>query len=93
MAVIAAVDSGLIPKGGGHAMAAGVTIRPGQLGAFRAHLYEVLETTAAIARTETALEIDAALTARGANVDLRLPDDGDGHRGRRGLGLELHGQP
>ena len=68
-AVIAAVDSGLVPKGGGHAMAAGVSIRPGQLGAFRAHLYTVLETSAAVARTETALEIDAALTARGANVD------------------------
>jgi single-stranded-DNA-specific exonuclease len=67
-AVIAAVDSGLIPKGGGHAMAAGVTIRPGQLGAFRAHLYEVLGKSAAVARAETALEIDAALTARGANV-------------------------
>jgi single-stranded-DNA-specific exonuclease len=67
-AVIAAVDSGLIPKGGGHAMAAGVTIRPGQLAAFRAHLYDILANPAAIARADTALEIDAALTARGANV-------------------------
>src|SRR5690606_24718338 len=41
-AVIAAVDAGLIAKGGGHAMAAGVTLKPGQLGPFRAHLAETL---------------------------------------------------
>lgn len=67
-AVIAAVDSGLIPKGGGHAMAAGVTLRPGQLAAFKAHLYDLLADPASIARTQVAMEIDAALTARGANV-------------------------
>lgn len=68
-AVIAAVDAGLVPKGGGHAMAAGVTLRPGQLNAFRAHLDATLAKTAVAARAETALEIDAALTARGASVD------------------------
>ena len=67
-AVIAAVDAGLIPKGGGHAMAAGVTLRPGQLAAFRAHLYDLLADPASIARAQVAMEIDAALTARGANV-------------------------
>ncbi len=67
-AVIAAVDAGLIPKGGGHAMAAGVTLRPGQLAAFRAHLYDLLANPASIARAQVAMEIDAALTARGANV-------------------------
>src|SRR5690606_21178480 len=35
-AVIEAVETGLIPKGGGHAMAAGVSLRPGDLGPFRA---------------------------------------------------------
>lgn len=65
-AVIAAVESGLIPKGGGHAMAAGVTIRPGQLNAFRAHLSEALSGDVAAARTQTALAIDAAMTARAA---------------------------
>ncbi len=68
-AVIAAVDAGLIPKGGGHAMAAGVTLRPGQLAAFRAHLYDLLADPASIARAQVAIEIDAALTARGANVN------------------------
>jgi single-stranded-DNA-specific exonuclease len=68
-AVIAAVDAGLIPKGGGHAMAAGVTLRPGQLAAFRAHITAELERSVHEARAETCLEIDAALTARGASVD------------------------
>lgn len=67
-AVIAAVDAGLIPKGGGHAMAAGVTLKPGQLAAFRAHLYDLLGKSAGIARSESAMPVDAALTARGANV-------------------------
>jgi single-stranded-DNA-specific exonuclease len=65
-AVIAAVEGGLIAKGGGHAMAAGVTVKPGQLGPFRAHLIERLAETVATARAATALPIDAALTARGA---------------------------
>ena len=67
-AVIAAVDAGIIPKGGGHAMAAGVTILPGQIGAFRAHLSQALAGQVGVARALTALKIDAALTARGANV-------------------------
>ena len=67
-AVIAAVDAGIIAKGGGHAMAAGVTIRPGQMGPFRAHMSEALGRQVAAARASTALEIDAAITARGANV-------------------------
>jgi single-stranded-DNA-specific exonuclease len=68
-AVIAAVDAGIIPKGGGHAMAAGVTLKAGQMPAFRAHIYEQLTNAATRARSDTALEIDAALTARGASVD------------------------
>jgi single-stranded-DNA-specific exonuclease len=69
-AVIRAVDTGLIVKGGGHAMAAGITIKPGQLGAFRAYLADALSVDVAIARAATALKIDAALTARGASIDL-----------------------
>lgn len=69
-AVIAAVDAGLIAKGGGHAMAAGVTIKPGQLGPFRAYLAEALSVDVAAARAATALPVDAALTARGASLDL-----------------------
>ena len=69
-AVIEAVESGLVPKGGGHAMAAGVSLRPGELGAFRAFLAERLGPSVNAARAASALKIDAALTARGATVDL-----------------------
>lgn len=69
-AVIEAVESGLVPKGGGHAMAAGVSLRPGELGAFRAFLAERLGPSVNAARATSALKIDAALTARGATVDL-----------------------
>lgn len=65
-AVIEAVDLGLIAKGGGHAMAAGVTVKPGQIGPFRAHLTNRLTETVGTARAATALAIDAAMTARGA---------------------------
>src|SRR6185312_2175009 len=37
-AVLAAVEADIIQKGGGHAMAAGVTLKPGQLGPFRSHM-------------------------------------------------------
>ena len=53
-AVIEAVELGLIAKGGGHAMAAGVTIKPGQLGAFRSHLAERLTASVTTARAATA---------------------------------------
>ena len=69
-AVLAAVDAGIIAKGGGHAMAAGITIKPGQLGAFRSFLSDALATDVAAARAASALKIDAALTARGASLDL-----------------------
>ena len=68
-AVIAAVEDGLIAKGGGHAMAAGVTIRPGQMAGFRAHIAERLGAAVAVARTRTSLSIDAAITARAARPD------------------------
>lgn len=68
-AVIAAVEAGLVARGGGHAMAAGVTLRMGDLGPFRAHLIERLADAVATARAATALKVDAALTARGATVD------------------------
>jgi single-stranded-DNA-specific exonuclease len=69
-AVIEAVETGLIPKGGGHAMAAGVSIRPGDLGPLRAFLADRLSPSVRAARAATSLRIDAALTARGATVEL-----------------------
>ena len=38
-----AVASGLLIKGGGHAMAAGVTIAPDKLAPFRAYLQELID--------------------------------------------------
>jgi single-stranded-DNA-specific exonuclease len=51
-------------------MAAGVTIKPGQLGPFRSFLAQALGGDVATARAITALPIDAAVTARGASLDL-----------------------
>ncbi len=42
-------------------------MKPGQLGPFRAHVTERLGNSVSVARALTALEIDAAMTARGAN--------------------------
>ena len=62
-AVRKAVAAGLLVKGGGHAMAAGITIEKAKLGAFRAFLEEVLAVDMAQARAEDVLSIDAATTA------------------------------
>jgi len=65
-----AVSLGLLVKGGGHAMAAGVTIRHDALAAFRAFLEEQLASAVDAARADDALLIDGAVTAAGANAAL-----------------------
>ena len=67
-AVRHAVSTGLLVKGGGHAMAAGVTISPDKLGAFRAYLEESLHDAVEKARQEDSLLIDGAVSAAGATV-------------------------
>lgn len=69
-AVRGAVEAGILAKGGGHAMAAGLTVARGQLGALRAELERRLAADVARARAEGTLAIDGALTARGASADL-----------------------
>jgi single-stranded-DNA-specific exonuclease len=69
-AVRRAVGDGLLLKGGGHAMAAGVTLKKEMLGAFRAYLEEALAASVETARRETALLIDGAISAGGVNLDL-----------------------
>ena len=69
-AVRAAVERGLLAKGGGHAMAAGITIAREKLGDFRAFLEETLGAPVARARADDALMIDAALTAAGATPQM-----------------------
>lgn len=69
-AVRAAVEAGIAVRGGGHAMAAGITIKRGQLGAFRAFLEDQLGAAVEDARRDAGLFIDAAITAGGAQAQL-----------------------
>jgi len=69
-AVRGAVEEGLLVKGGGHAMAAGLTVTRDKLGDLRAYLEARLREAVEQARHEDCLEIDAAITARGANGEL-----------------------
>ena len=69
-AVRRAVHEGLLVKGGGHAMAAGVTLKKGALGAFRGFLEETLAPSVEVARRDSALKIDGAVSAGGFNLDL-----------------------
>ena len=68
--VRAAVEDGLLVKGGGHAMAAGLTIEKDRLVDFRAYLEARLAEIVELARAQDALSIDAALTAAGATPEL-----------------------
>jgi single-stranded-DNA-specific exonuclease len=68
-AVRAAVEAGFIEKGGGHAMAAGVTLRRERLGAFRDFLETRLGAAVAAARADASLKVDAVLTAAGATAE------------------------
>jgi single-stranded-DNA-specific exonuclease len=69
-AVRRAVAEGLLVKGGGHAMAAGVTLRKGALAQFRAFLEAALSADVTTARRASGLMIDGAVSAAGANLDL-----------------------
>jgi single-stranded-DNA-specific exonuclease len=69
-AVRQAVQDGLLVKGGGHAMAAGVTLRKTALAEFRAYLEEALSAAVAASRRADALRIDGALTAGAATSEL-----------------------
>ena len=69
-AVRGAVEAGVLVKGGGHAMAAGVTLGAGGVAAFRAFIEAELAAAANAAREADALAIDATLTAAGATPAL-----------------------
>ncbi len=69
-AVRQAVRDGLLLKGGGHAMAAGVTLKKDALGAFRAYLENALAAPVEAARRDRALLIDGAVSAGGFNLSL-----------------------
>jgi single-stranded-DNA-specific exonuclease len=69
-AVRRAVREGLLLKGGGHAMAAGITLKKDMLAAFRAFLEDALAASVEAARRESGLAIDGAVSAGGVNLAL-----------------------
>src|SRR6516164_8480521 len=68
-AVRQAVADGLLLKGGGHAMAAGVTLRKESLAEFRASMESMLAHDVAQSRHANELINDGAVTARGATPE------------------------
>jgi single-stranded-DNA-specific exonuclease len=69
-AVRRAVAEGLLVKGGGHAMAAGVTLRREALAALRAFFESALAADVQTARRANGLLIDGALSAAAADPEL-----------------------
>jgi single-stranded-DNA-specific exonuclease len=69
-AVRRAVAEGLLLKGGGHAMAAGVTLHKAALAPLRAFLESTLAADVEAARRSRGLLIDGAISAAAANLDL-----------------------
>ncbi|MEM9633924.1 MAG: single-stranded-DNA-specific exonuclease RecJ [Pseudomonadota bacterium] len=69
-AVRQAVEIGLLEKGGGHAMAAGLTVRREKAADLEAFFNETLKEDVETATAHRELKIDAALTATGATLDL-----------------------
>lgn len=68
-AVRAAMEQGILVKGGGHAMAAGLTVANEKLAELRQFLDDALSSQVEAARDD-ALLVDGALTATGATLDL-----------------------
>jgi single-stranded-DNA-specific exonuclease len=68
-AIRAAGSAGLILKGGGHALAAGLTVELARLLDLRAFLEERLSAALPLS-SRRSLEVDAAINARGVTLDL-----------------------
>jgi single-stranded-DNA-specific exonuclease len=66
-AVLAAKDSGLLIAGGGHAMAAGLTLAPGALEPFRSFINDRLAADVDKSRGDRALLLDALLAPGGVS--------------------------
>jgi len=69
-AVLAAKDHGLLVAGGGHAMAAGLTVAPGGIEPLRAFLHERMAADVEVARGGRALLLDALLAPGGVTGSL-----------------------
>jgi single-stranded-DNA-specific exonuclease len=68
-AVRAAVAEGLLVKGGGHAMAAGLTLKADKLAGVEAFLAKQLAEAASTVSAIATLDVDAALIASGATAE------------------------
>jgi single-stranded-DNA-specific exonuclease len=68
-AVRALAAEGLLVKGGGHAMAAGLTVERGKLDLLRTRFDRMLRDKSSAARAATVLEIDGAMTPAGVSED------------------------
>lgn len=68
--VLAARDAGLVVEGGGHAMAAGLTVERAKLDDFRAYMGEQLAERVAVAQAEARFQLDAVLDVGGATAEL-----------------------
>lgn len=66
-AVQAAYEEGLLLAGGGHAMAAGLTIRAGEIDRFRAYLCDALEGQMVAATEADCVEIDVLISPGAGN--------------------------
>ena len=69
-AILAARDSGLLVAGGGHAMAAGVTVAPGGIEPLRAFLHDRLAANIEAARDGRSLLLDALVAPGGVAASL-----------------------
>jgi single-stranded-DNA-specific exonuclease len=75
-AVRAAAEAGVLVRGGGHAMAAGLTIERARIGDFRGFLEERLAADVGDATARPGLAVDGAMSAGGATPDfIRLLED------------------
>ncbi|MFN4088642.1 MAG: single-stranded-DNA-specific exonuclease RecJ [Alphaproteobacteria bacterium] len=83
-AIVAARQAGLLEAGGGHAMAAGFTVRAERLDELRAFLTERAAAERGAVPAARALDLDGIVTPRGATPDLvdlldRVGPWGTGH--------------
>lgn len=84
-AVTAAAQAGLLVNGGGHKMAAGLTVEEGQLEALKTFLNERLGPRVLAVTAEPGLNLDGAVAVSGANAALaelleQAGPYGPGHR-------------
>ena len=81
-AVLAAKDHGLLIAGGGHAMAAGLTVAADSIDALASFLNERLSGDVGAAQAARALHLDAALAPRGVSIALADALDAAGPYGQ-----------